>query len=113
MNGLSKDSVSYVEIDESGEAQRIDNFLFRLLKGVPKSHIYRILRGGEVRVNKKRADQTYRLKLGDQLRIPPIRVAEKHEVEETHIPAVEFPIIYEDDALVVVNKPSGVAVHGG
>ena len=112
MNGLSKDSVSYMEIDESGEAQRIDNFLFKNLKGVPKSHIYRILRG-EVRVNKKRVDQTYRLKLGDLLRIPPIRVAEKHEVEETHIPAVEFPIIYEDDALVVVNKPSGVAVHGG
>jgi len=112
MNGLSKDSVSFVEIDESGEAQRIDNFLFKYLKGVPKSHIYRILRG-EVRVNKKRIDQTYRLKLGDLLRIPPIRVAEKHEVEQAHIPAVEFPIIYEDDALVVVNKPSGVAVHGG
>ncbi|HUV99243.1 MAG TPA: RluA family pseudouridine synthase, partial [Gallionella sp.] len=98
--------------DESGEAQRIDNFLFKHLKGVPKSHVYRILRG-EVRVNKKRIDQTYRLKLGDLLRIPPIRVAEKHEVEQPHIPAVEFPIIYEDDALVVVNKPSGVAVHGG
>ena len=113
MNGLSKESVNFLTIDESGEAQRIDNFLFRHLKGVPKSHVYRILRGGEVRVNKKRIDQTYRLKLGDLLRIPPIRVAEKHEVEETHIPAVEFPIIYEDDALVVLNKPSGVAVHGG
>jgi 23S rRNA pseudouridine955/2504/2580 synthase len=113
MNGLSKDSVSYVEIDESGEAQRIDNFLFKNLKGVPKSHVYRILRGGEVRVNKKRINQTYRLKLGDLLRIPPIRVAEKHEPEQAHIPAVEFPIIYEDDALLAVNKPSGVAVHGG
>ena len=91
----------------------IDNFLFRQLKGVPKSHVYRIPRGGEVRVNKKRVDQTYRLKLGDLLRIPPIRVAEKHEIEETRIPAVEFPIIYEDDALLAVNKPSGVAVHGG
>jgi 23S rRNA pseudouridine955/2504/2580 synthase len=112
MNGLSKDSVTFLEIDESGEAQRIDNFLFKHLKGVPKSHIYRILRG-EVRVNKKRIDQTYRLKLGDLVRIPPIRVAEKHEVDQAHIPAVEFPIIYEDDALVVVNKPAGVAVHGG
>jgi 23S rRNA pseudouridine955/2504/2580 synthase len=112
MNGLSKDSVTFLTIDESGEAQRIDNFLFKHLKGVPKSHVYRILRG-EVRVNKKRIDQTYRLKLGDLLRIPPIRVAEKHEIEAVHIPAVEFPIIYEDDALVVVNKPSGVAVHGG
>jgi len=112
MNGLSKDSVTFLTIDESGESQRIDNFLFKHLKGVPKSHVYRILRG-EVRVNKKRIDQTYRLKLGDLLRIPPIRVAEKHEIQETHIPAVEFPIVYEDDALVVVNKPSGVAVHGG
>src|SRR5574340_796385 len=113
MNGLCKDSVNFVEIDESGEAQRIDNFLLRLLKGVPKSHVYRILRGGEVRVNKKRVDQTYRLQLGDQLRIPPIRVAEKHELEQVHIPAVEFPVIYEDDALLAVNKPAGVAVHGG
>jgi 23S rRNA pseudouridine955/2504/2580 synthase len=113
MNGLSKDSVAFLTIDESGEAQRIDNFLLRLLKGVPKSHVYRILRGGEVRVNKKRVDQTYRLQLGDLLRIPPIRVAEKHEIEEVRIPAVEFPIIYEDDALLAVNKPSGVAVHGG
>ena len=112
MNGLSKDSVTFLTIDESGEAQRIDNFLFKQLKGVPKSHIYRILRG-EVRVNKKRVNQTYRLVLGDVLRIPPIRVAEKHEVEHAHIPALEFPILYEDDALVVVNKPSGVAVHGG
>lgn len=113
MNGLSKDSVNFVEIDESGAAQRIDNFLFKHLKGVPKSHVYRILRGGEVRVNKKRIDQTYRLQLGDLLRIPPIRVAAKHETEAVHIPAVEFPIIYEDDALVAVNKPAGVAVHGG
>ncbi len=102
-----------MDIDESGEAQRIDNFLFRLLKGVPKSHVYRILRGGEVRVNKKRVNQTYRLKLGDQLRIPPIRVAEKHAVASAYIPAVEFPIIYEDEALLVINKPAGTAVHGG
>jgi len=111
MNGLSKDSVAFLTVDESGEAQRIDNFLFRHLKGVPKSHVYRILRGGEVRVNKKRVDQTYRLQLGDQLRIPPIRVAERPE--EAFVPAAEFPILYEDDALLAVNKPSGVAVHGG
>ncbi len=110
MNGLSKESVTFLEIDESGESQRIDNFLFKHLKGVPKSHVYRILRG-EIRVNKKRVDQTYRLKVGDLLRIPPIRVAEKPEVE--FVPAVEFPILYEDDALLAVNKPAGVAVHGG
>jgi 23S rRNA pseudouridine955/2504/2580 synthase len=113
MKALSKDSVNFLEIDESGATQRIDNFLFKHLKGVPKSHVYRILRGGEVRVNKKRIDQTYRLKPGDLLRVPPIRVAERQEIVQAHIPAVEFPVIYEDDALVAVNKPAGVAVHGG
>ncbi len=112
MNSLSKESVTLLTIDESGDAQRIDNFLFRHLKGVPKSHIYRILRG-EVRVNKKRVNQTYRLKLGDILRIPPVRVAQKEEIEQVYIPTVELPIIYEDDALLAVNKPSGLAVHGG
>ncbi|MBK9160323.1 MAG: RluA family pseudouridine synthase [Nitrosomonadales bacterium] len=112
MNGLSKESVTFLEIDESGESQRIDNFLFRHLKGVPKSHVYRILRG-EVRVNKKRVDQTYRLQLGDVLRIPPIRVAAKNEAVEHLIPALEFPILYEDDAILAIDKPSGVAVHGG
>ena len=110
MNGLGKESVTWVEIDEGGEGQRIDNFLFKHLKGVPKSHIYRILRG-EVRVNKKRIDQTYRLQLGDVLRIPPIRVAEKPEAE--YVPATEFPILYEDEALIAINKPAGTAVHGG
>ncbi|MDX8378475.1 MAG: RluA family pseudouridine synthase [Gallionella sp.] len=112
MNSLSKESVTFLTIDESGEAQRIDNFLFRHLKGVPKSHIYRILRG-EVRVNKKRVNQTYRLKLGDVLRIPPVRVAKKEIVTSVYIPAVALPIIYEDDALLVLNKPAGLAVHGG
>lgn len=113
MNSLSKESVTFLTIDESGEDQRIDNFLFRHLKGVPKSHVYRILRG-EVRVNKKRVDQTYRLKMGDLLRIPPVRVAQKTDVEQqVYIPALELPIIYEDDALVVINKPAGLAVHGG
>ena len=113
MNNLSKDSVNVVEIDAGGEAQRIDNFLFRHLKGVPKSHIYRILRGGEVRVNSRRIDQTYRLQLGDRVRIPPIRVAEKHGNNEARIPAQEFPILYEDDAILAIDKPAGVAVHGG
>lgn len=111
MNDLRKESVSWIEIDEGGCEQRIDNFLCKHLKGVPKSHIYRILRSGEVRVNKKRVDQTYRLQLGDQVRVPPVRVAEKPDQE--YVPALEFPILYEDDALLVVDKPSGVAVHGG
>ena len=111
MNGLSKESVTWTEIDEGSCDQRIDNFLCKYLKGVPKSHIYRILRSGEVRVNKKRVDQTYRLKMGDQVRIPPVRVAEPQVSD--YVPPVEFPILYEDDALVAINKPSGVAVHGG
>lgn len=110
MSGLSKESVTWIEIDEGGAGQRIDNFLFRHLKGVPKSHIYRILRG-EVRVNKKRIAQTYRLCVGDMLRIPPIRVAEKPAAE--FVPAVEFPILYEDEALLAIDKPAGTAVHGG
>lgn len=110
MNSLSKESVTWMEIDAESAGQRIDNFLFRHLKGVPKSHVYRILRG-EVRVNKKRIDQTYRLQTGDVLRIPPIRVAERPEAE--YIPAGEFPILFEDDALLAVDKPAGTAVHGG
>ena len=111
MNDLRKESVTWTEIDEGSCEQRIDNFLCKLLKGVPKSHIYRILRSGEIRVNKKRVDQTYRLQLGDQVRIPPVRVAEPQQRD--YVPALEFPTLYEDDALLVIDKPSGVAVHGG
>jgi 23S rRNA pseudouridine955/2504/2580 synthase len=112
MKHLSKESVSWAEIGEDSAGQRIDNYLGKLLKGVPKSHIYRILRSGEVRVNRKRVDQTCRLQQGDVVRIPPVRVAER-EAGPEYVPAAEFPILYEDDALLVVNKPAGVAVHGG
>lgn len=111
MKDLCKESVTLVEIGEDGALQRIDNFLCKCLKGVPKSHIYRILRDGQVRVNKKRVDQTYRLQIGDLLRIPPVRVAEP--AAAPRVPAQEFPVLYEDDALLVVDKPAGVAVHGG
>ncbi|MBI3901993.1 MAG: 23S rRNA pseudouridine(955/2504/2580) synthase RluC [Nitrosomonadales bacterium] len=111
MNDLRKESVTLVEIDEGSAGQRIDNFLAKHLKGVPKSHIYRILRSGEVRVNKGRVDQTCRLQLGDLVRIPPVRVAEQEQRD--YVPALEFPILYEDDALLIVDKPAGVAVHGG
>ncbi len=94
--------------DEAG--QRIDNFLIKLCKGVPKSHIYQVLRSGQVRVNKGRIAQTYRLCEGDTVRVPPIRVAER---AVTHVPAVEFEILLEDEHLLVVDKPAGVAVHGG
>ena len=112
MKDLSKESVTIIEIGEEGGGQRIDNFLARHLKGVPKSHIYRILRSGEVRVNKKRVDQTCRLQPGDRVRIPPVRVAERVSAAD-YVPAAEFPVLFEDDALLVIDKPAGVAVHGG
>jgi 23S rRNA pseudouridine955/2504/2580 synthase len=112
MKDLSKDSVNLVEIGEEEGGQRIDNYLTRLLKGVPKSHIYRILRSGEVRVNKKRVDQTCRVQPGDVVRIPPVRIAAR-EMAREYVPAAEFPILFEDDALLAIDKPAGTAVHGG
>lgn len=114
MNNLSKAAVSLVTVDEAGEGQRIDNFLARHLKGVPKSHLYRILRSGEVRVNSKRVDATCRLALGDTVRIPPVRVAAP--APRPDAPATskfDGKVIFEDDALLVIDKPAGVAVHGG
>ena len=102
--------VRLVTISEDEAEQRIDNFLLRICKGVPKSHIYRVLRSGEVRVNKGRIDQTYRLKEGDVVRIPPVRIAEK---AISSVPAAEFTILLEDAHLLVIDKPAGVAVHGG
>lgn len=102
--------VQLVSIAEEDAGQRIDNFLLRVCKGVPKSHIYRVLRSGEVRVNKGRIDQTYRLQTDDVVRIPPIRMAEK--TTQT-VPGAEFKILLEDNYLLVIDKPAGVAVHGG
>lgn len=106
----SSPQVRLVTISEEEADQRIDNFLLRICKGVPKSHLYRILRSGEVRVNKGRIDQTYRLREGDIVRIPPIRLAERHEQP---VPAGEFRILHEDHHLLIIDKPAGVAVHGG
>ena len=115
MNVAGNKSVTHVVIGEEQQGQRLDNFLIRHCKGVPKSHIYRILRSGEVRVNSRRVDATYRLVDGDNLRIPPIRVAERPEVaaEEVAKQRVELPILFEDEALLAIDKPEGVAVHGG
>jgi 23S rRNA pseudouridine955/2504/2580 synthase len=99
-----------VEVGEEGEAQRIDNFLLRQLKGVPKSHVYRVLRSGEVRVNSGRVKPDYRLKIGDRVRIPPVRMADRKPPPPRPL---DLPITYEDDAVLVIDKPSGVAVHGG
>ncbi len=108
--------VIYVEINEDNCDQRLDNFLISRLKGVPKSRIYRLVRKGEVRVNKGRVDIKYRLAAGDVVRIPPIRVAERSE--ESFVPkglqaALQQGILFEDDGFMVINKPAGFAVHGG
>jgi 23S rRNA pseudouridine955/2504/2580 synthase len=115
MNSAGNNSVTYKVISEEEQGQRLDNFLIRHCKGVPKSHIYRILRSGEVRVNSGRVDATYRLCADDKIRIPPIRIAERpqNEVDEVAKQRVDLPIIYEDDALLVIDKPEGIAVHGG
>jgi 23S rRNA pseudouridine955/2504/2580 synthase len=103
--------VQTVEIDEGSEGQRLDNFLVKLLKGVPKTHVYRVIRSGEVRVNKGRAAADTRLELGDVVRVPPVRMADPKDTPDA--PAREFPIVHEDEHLLAVNKPAGVAVHGG
>jgi len=110
MNDLNKPRAVTVEIGEESAAQRIDNFLLRTLKGVPKSHVYRVLRSGEVRVNSGRVGPDYRLRIGDRVRVPPVRVSTS--VKAPPKPA-EFPIVHEDASILVVDKPAGVAVHGG
>jgi 23S rRNA pseudouridine955/2504/2580 synthase len=106
--------VKLVEVDEESAGQRLDNFLIRQLKGVPKTHVYRIIRSGEVRVNKGRAAADTRIAAGDLVRLPPVRVSEKAaEKLEKPAPAREFPILLEDEHLIAIDKPAGVAVHGG
>ena len=105
-------NVSSVEVGEESEGQRVDNFLMRVCKGVPRSHIYRVLRTGEVRVNSRRVEATYRLRPGDRVRIPPLRTAARPGT--TMPPSVPLPpVVHEDNALLVIDKPSGLAVHGG
>ena len=117
MNELNKDSASWLTVGEESAGQRIDNFLTRVLKGVPKSHIYRILRSGEVRVNKGRVGPDARLVAGDVVRVPPVRTAAGPPAAATSPAAARagarLPIVFEDDVLLVVDKPAGVAVHGG
>jgi len=105
-----------IEVAAANEGQRIDNYLLTQLKGVPKSRIYRILRTGEVRVNSGRIKPTYRIKAGDAIRIPPIRVSEEEvpvRPGDRVLERVNASILFEDKGLLVVNKPSGLAVHGG
>jgi 23S rRNA pseudouridine955/2504/2580 synthase len=108
------EQVNWITLPEDADGQRLDNFLFKILKGVPKSHIYRLMRDGEIRIDKKRVDQSDRIEAGKILRVPPIRLAPAAEaVNHAHVPDFNHPIIYEDAHLLVINKPSGLAVHGG
>lgn len=111
----SYDKVQFVTIEEENYLQRIDNYLISKLKGVPKTRIYRILRKGEVRVNKKRIKPDYKLQIDDNIRIPPLRVdeAKPSQINVTNLDYLKEAILYEDDRLLVINKPSGMAVHGG
>ncbi len=103
-----------VTVDEESAGQRLDNFLIRHLKGVPKTHVYRIIRSGEVRVNKGRASADTRVETGDVVRLPPVRTSDKAEAKLANpAPGREFPLLLEDDALLAIDKPAGVAVHGG
>ncbi len=105
-------AVRQVRVDEGSAGQRLDNFLLKTLKGVPKSHVYRVIRSGEVRVNRGRASAETRLAEGDVVRVPPVRTATP-AADARPAPAREFPILLEDDHLLAVDKPAGVAVHGG
>lgn len=108
-------SVRLATVDTEESGQRIDNYLMRVLKGVPRSHIYRILRKGEVRVNKGRVRPQYKLAAGDLVRIPPVRVSDKPVVSGRHpgLRDIDQQILFENKRLIVMNKPSGMAVHGG
>lgn len=112
MNNLCKDRVNHVDIGGEGEDQRIDNYLLKVLKGVPKSHVYRILRSGEVRVNGGRVGPSRRLTTGDKIRIPPIRVAQRNQDANPANPEI-FDVLHEDDEILAIDKPAGMAVHGG
>ena len=115
-------SVHLQTIGPEEAGQRLDNYLLRWAKGVPKSHVYRIIRSGEVRVNKKRAEPTTRLIEGDVVRVPPMRIAEPAQIAAANTAqtksraqgySTKMPILFEDEALLIVDKPAGLAVHGG
>jgi 23S rRNA pseudouridine955/2504/2580 synthase len=105
--------VAYFTIGPDAEGQRLDNFLLRVAKGVPKSHVYRVVRSGEVRVNKGRVGADYRLAAGDRVRVPPMRADAAAPRAAPPAPAQMPPILYEDEHLIVIDKPAGLAAHGG
>ena len=110
----STPSVRHLTVDNESAGQRLDNYLLRELKGVPKTHVYRIIRSGEVRLNKGRAQADSRVQPGDLIRVPPIRLSERAEAKATQVvPSREFPVLFEDAVMLAIDKPAGVAVHGG
>jgi len=111
---VSAPAVKWLVVDVESAGQRLDNFLMRHLKGVPKTHVYRIIRSGEVRINKGRAAADTRVEAGDEVRLPPVRISEKvAEKAARPVPGREFPPLMEDEHLLAIDKPAGVAVHGG
>lgn len=113
MTTFSKNQINFYTATHKDEGQRIDNLLTKILKGVPKSHIYRIIRQGEIRVNKKRVTALSKIMPNDIIRIPPISISESATKPNSYIPTVDFPIIFEDDYFLIINKPAGTACHGG
>ena len=112
--GVPHAAIQFITVDAESAGQRLDNFLFRHLKGVPKTHVYRIIRSGEVRVNKGRVQADTRLEAGDVVRLPPVRISARAQEGATPpAPAREFPVLLEDEHLLAIDKPAGVAVHGG
>ena len=114
----SPEKARIIEVDADSSEQRLDNFLMRELKGVPKTHVYRIIRSGEVRVNKGRANAQTRVQVGDLIRIPPLRTSEAADqksldAQSGAIPPRDFPVLLEDEGFMAIDKPAGVAVHGG
>ncbi len=104
-------AVQRLRVDAESAGQRLDNYLLRILKGVPKTHVYRVIRSGEVRLNKGRAQADTRIAEGDEVRLPPLRLPDRSGTPRA--PAREFPILFEDEQLLAIDKPAGVAVHGG
>jgi len=114
----NKNNVKYHIIDEGSEGQKIDNFLLKVLKNVPKSHVYKLLRSGQVRVNKKRIRTDFRLSIDDSVRIPPVSYRDRDtftpiSANKSQLTGIEKAILFEDEAFIVLNKPQGIAVHGG
>ncbi len=112
-NGAAGGTVQRITVDAESAGQRLDNYLLRLLKGVPKTHVYRVIRSGEVRLNKGRASADTRVAEGDELRLPPLRLPQRRGDTAPQAPPREFPVLFEDEHLLAVDKPAGVAVHGG